>query len=67
MVISEESECALDFLNCVECDRPVSHSHLPLKRGRLVFEAIRVVLGKFGLVWFEPFFPKLETELFSFS
>jgi len=26
-----------------------------------------VVLGKFGLVQFRPFFPKLETELFGFS
>jgi len=25
-----------------------------------------LVLGKFGLVWFGPYFPKLETKLFSF-
>jgi len=27
----------------------------------------QIVLGKFGLVWFRPFFPKPETELFGFS
>jgi len=26
-----------------------------------------LVLGKFGLVWFGPFFPKPETKLFGFS
>jgi len=26
-----------------------------------------IVLGKFDLVWFRPFFPKLETKLFGFS